>query len=1032
MSKRDFSRILTLASVGTYCCTGSFYSGLSFPWRNQRKFSDQCEDLSRNAIWWSILAQFNVSFDTNNFSRDSLSSNKGAMDAYCEKLVWNATNVLGPSSSMKLARQFMRTYGLSKQKPASFLIEFLLSPCVNGEERELHPDDFRRDLSETEKAARDCLILLPGLSRTMVLRKCVMALEKDVRCSKDYDRQALALNLYRECLDSLQTIMKVNDGRAKAHHQETLRIERRQQALVIISSTFDNFSDDLKPDYSKMFDPLPKDVAARIVESRKCNIMGTNLSPTASSSFDPLAPFDPVLEDMNGSESITTLLAPLCRLLLLPDGYLHARALIARFEKLRKSGTALPSYESSVELVVKKLKACQDKADFGRWCSLQYPAGSTEQLKCLDMAYSNATQASEQAEASKDAEEERIALERVKRIDAARAGLSDNLLVRSVLDSHGSTAESVKRLYRTVADKVHERAQVEDNYCPETLVQFLLVEGSRIAALAYLDDEDGFTTHHFRLLALIVHDACRDLSKRYSHVNVGRCARMLTRQWLVHGDEFELSNLRDVDDDDDDDNDEAPSESKIDEDSSDFVMDIGTMVEQTWADNEARAEGGQSTSSGGESSAIKPLSSRRELADHLCSRVALRIAFLICFAEDYHSSRKSASPAKDDENVENKSSKRARRKKMTEVKPRQKSNCFEGDLALQHARDLLAIVFARQGSTFESTCDLFDDSLSRDMSVLSSVPEDAVKETGSKSKALSFAMRHRALRVATILCPQEVIARVVVEEMYFNDVRDDNLNKCAFGSYLAKEIESMGLTLPHSDLAQISSMHFPSFARTLWRNHAAMCSSNHALRGRLHLLLLELCVAHHEVEWELFNHLFEELQRLELPRSLLIACEIAVQSKALEMAATQDQMQVIRTVETATFKLLELTTNELRSSVIAGTEVDASQCERTLYRLISIVNVEHLHPDPSSFVQKLVEASVTFSQQGRDCESKAFNDAALRICAHLSDFTVIKKISSAVPTILVGGRHPVLESFESSAFSDSICSFETSVAEHGA
>ena len=1026
MSKRDFPRILTLASVGTYCCTGSFFSGSSFPWRKQRKFSDQCEDLSRNAIWWRILAQFNVSFDTNNFSRDSLSSSKEAMDAYCEKLVWNATSVLGPSSSMKLARKFMRTYGLSKQKPASFMIEYLLSPCVNSEEQ---PDDIRRDLSNTEKATRDCLILLPGLSRTMVLRKCVMTLEKDARCSKDYDRQTLALNLYRECLDSLQTIMKVNDGRAKAHQLETNRIERRQQALVIISSTFDNFSDDLKPDYSKMFDPLPKDVAARIVENRKCNILGVNLSPT-STSFDPLAPFDRVLEDMNGSESITTLLAPLCRLLLLPDGYLHARALIARFEKLRKSGAALPSYESSVEHAMKKLKACQDKADFGRWCSLQYPAGSAEQLKCLDMAYSNATQASEQAEASKDAEEERIALVRVKRIDAARAGLSDNLLVRSVLDSHGSTAESVKALYRTVADKVHERAQTEENYCPETLVHYLLVEGSHIAALAYLDDEDGFTTHHFRLLALIVHDACRDLSKRYSHVNVGKCARLLTRQWLIHGDEFELSNLRDVDDDDED---EAPAENKNDgEDSSDFVMDIGTMVEQTWADNESRTEGGQGTSSGGESSAIKPLSSRRELADHLCSRVALRIAFLICFAEDYHSSRKSLSPVKDDENVENNSSRRARRKKMTEVKPRQKSNCFEGDLALQHARELLAIVFARQGSTVESTCDLFDDSLSHDMSVLSSVPEDAVKETGSKSKALSFAMRHRALRVATILCPQEVIARVVVEEMYFNDAGDDFLNKCAFGSYLAKEIESMGLTLPHSDLAQISAMHFPSFARTLWRNHAAMCSSNPALRGRLHLLLLELCVAHHDVEWELFNHLFEELQRLELPRSLLIACEIAVQSKALDMAASQDQMQVIRTVEAATSKLLELTTNELRSSLVAGIEVDASQCERILYRLISVVNAEHLHPDPSSFVQKLVEASVTFSQQGRDGESKAFNDAALRVCAHLSDSTIAEKISSAVPSIVVEERHHVRESFEPSAFSDSICSFETSVAERRA
>ena len=121
--------------------------------------------------------------------------------------------------------------------------------------------------------------------------------------------------------------------------------------------------------------------------------------------------------------------------------------------------------------------------------------------------------------------------------------------------------------------------------------------------------------------------------------------------------------------------------------------------------------------------------------------------------------------------------------------------------------------------------------------------------------------------------------------------------KCAFVSFVAMEIEVMGLPLPHSDLLQLSSMHFSSYARTLWRNHGAS-SSTRGFSGRLHLLLLELCINQQEsIDWELVMILFSELERLELSRSLLLACECAVKSRAVVLAVMQKQDTVLHALK---------------------------------------------------------------------------------------------------------------------------------------
>jgi hypothetical protein len=174
-----------------------------------------------------------------------------------------------------------------------------------------------------------------------------------------------------------------------------------------------------------------------------------------------------------------------------------------------------------------------------------------------------------------------------------------------------------------------------------------------------------------------------------------------------------------------------------------------------------------------------------------------------------------------------------------------------------------------------------------------SVPKNGAMELlHTKQNALSFAMRHRALQVATILCPQEVITRVVVEETYSSDFGDAHMNKCAFGSFFAMKIKSMGLPLPHSDLLQVSAMHFSSYTHTIWRNHGTR-SSSYGFSGRLHSLLLELRVNQHDmIDWELLVLILNKLEQLELPRSLLLACECAVKPRVVALVASQQQLNV--------------------------------------------------------------------------------------------------------------------------------------------
>lgn len=997
IGNRDCSRILTLASIGLYLGIGTYSSGVHFSWRKQRRFVDQCNDLFRNAIWWKIFSSYDLPFDPSVFSKFSDSTAKETMQSYCEQLVWKASNKLGPNSVMRLARKFASTFGVDKYCPASALVKFLLSSPVAPETKSKSIDsnlvhDIRCNLILAEDEVRSVLLYMPILNQVKVLRKCVLDLEKDECCANDYDRHAMALLLYHECLAKLGACMKKSDARKKAHIEEMARIERRQDALVILSSIFDKYSIAERPAYNKMFEPLPEDPSVLLDNNmQRVGVLG---SFALSNTFDSLAPLHDVLENMSSSEVLGALDISLCPLFLLPIGYIHARSLILRLNKLISLGEDLPSYENAVAPVAKKLASADDKADLAWWCSQQYSIGSIDQLKCLDLAYTNATLASDEVESvGHRSAEERAALDRVQRIDSARAGLSDKILAEEVLNRHDVSAK-MKFLYTEILCEVQKIVNGNENYSPELLVRELLINGSLIAASSALDECDNLAAPDFRRLALLVHDACQSLADRYSHVSVGKIARHLMRQWLAQGDESKISDdiqccNPEYSETNEGEHMDASARLEDIEETSEFVIDMKmfSSSEQSWTNDSNRNSSGLSSSE--EPSSMKPLSSSKERYDRMNSRVALRIAFVICFAKDYHRQNDLSSEEDDDENTDNNIS---FNKTVLKAK-KHRAGLFEGDLAMHHARELLNIVFAREGNTSKSSCrPLFDESVSFDSnsSILSTIQEERsyIKDDSravNKAQSFSFAMRHRAMRVATILCPHDVLLRVLTEEGFVSKITDDVINKFTFASFVATEIEAMGLPLPHSDLVQLSSMNYASFARTIWRHHGGV--SSRGLSGRFYLLLLTLCINNQtSIDWELFLSIFSELKRLELPRSLLLACECAVQSKAIELAASEERTDILSCVGDAVDIISSMIINEIRTATEARLDQSAQDCLSSLHRLVSLIIAEPVLADPISFfVNEYMAMSSHYEGVNHRELSQGFSETKARILAHLTD-----------------------------------------------
>ena len=173
---------------------------------------------------------------------------------------------------------------------------------------------------------------------------------------------------------------------------------------------------------------------------------------------------------------------------------------------------------------------------------------------------------------------------------------------------------------------------------------------------------------------------------------------------------------------------------------------------------------------------------------------------------------------------------------------------------------------------------------------------------------------------------------------------------------------------------------------------------------------------------------FSELERLELPRSLLLACESAVESRAISLAASQERIDMLQVVESATKKIAGLIVCEVETQLSSGMDVNLFDYVSTLYRVVSVINTDGIHEDPTYFVDAFGKLSACCLEKGQEEAADIFMDATIRLTSHLTDFEVYRQAKSFVAKRRdmdeedVVGRTPPLNSVCSQA----IQAFESS------
>jgi hypothetical protein len=389
----------------------------------------------------------------------------------------------------------------------------------------------------------------------------------------------------------------------------------------------------------------------------------------------------------------------------------------------------------------------------------------------------------------------------------------------------------------------------------DDLVEFLYTSGSLLAAEACLDSELPFSMPQFRQFCSAIHEACRAVAAENSHIHLARYGKRLARQWLHFGDLCSSVNVQESVS-----SQPLPSILVDDEETVNFVMDLADIHEEQDAGNSGESSAKTSShryTSEEEPSAIRSTSAR-EISEAACQRVALRVAFILAFTDEHD----APVPVDDAENKSKTVNSRiaptsSLRKFLTEA------TSIDDIKVLELSRYLLRMVFAKFGSTI---------ALHGGAMTVLSADTSPFAEDMEVSTSVTFSMRHRAFRAASVLCPQWALERIAFDEGILRGSTDGDiisLKDYAFGVFVAKEIEEMGLPLPHSDLHQLSSMNFLSYSRTLWRHNRG----NEGNRGRLLLLLLEMSLQGGSADPTLLNALLEEMTTTNLPRSVLMASE---------------------------------------------------------------------------------------------------------------------------------------------------------------
>ena len=920
MSGRDFGRLVTLANIGLRAAgVRSDYENKlissSYTWKNQLTFISQCHRLFTKAYYWKILKYFNVSFDPNCFEETNKENDKKA-----KPLVESKRNILGVLSKLitqasksiilsncitDLAVDFAENFGVDSSLAIESHIESLLTWSKN-ERSEIDvsvstkSNNLRRNLVEYKKSIKDLLALLTTqIERVNVLRRSLISLEKIEESGRDFDHYSLVLSLYHT---ELRGLIAEKSGNSNLKYIEEIdRIDRRLDALAIISSFFEEKPYNDRPLFQKCFIPLHE--TNRVVF---CGVLGSrgdkDMIPE-NDLFDPLLPVSKSLRD----EKSVSALAPLCTPLGLPTGFVHARSLVERLDSAKKLDSTFPSFQSQVLPTIKRIKKPKDGAQLAEWCANQYPHDSSERLKCLELAHTLAIKSSTEAEiqrrqSASDSEDffalqERNALDTLKRITDAKSVLADQVIVTDCLKKYVDQKENFKAINKVLTDIITKvkQTQIEDP-APEKFVENLLIEGSLLAAEASLDRMIGISENDFFILSLAIHLACKRLEDRYSHIDVEVTSRDLVRRWLLHGDDMmkplleksakRTKNINRMNNSNVMNNDSICID---EEDTKELILDLKALTssEEIWSDELKSSDHKKDITADEEPSSLKASPHGRETSEYLSARVGLRVAFIL-FGENQNFGLKS------------------------------------------HARYLLKIVFAKSSLTFEGGLKYLSPNTFPDKRTIS---KDRIKANRGGS-ALTFAMRYRALRAVSVLCDEKTLRSVIEEDKYF-DTRNCSFSQCCFGSLLAKEIESMGLSLPHSDLEQLSVMHHPSYARTLWKHFRH--SNCNGYKGRYLLLLLELSLREEKttLDMSLLKTILLEIVKDDLPRTMLLSCECLAAVKNLRSIFTSDK-DIAACVLKLSKKLTASILNEIDG---VKKSIDMERVVSTVHRLGKAVQI---------------------------------------------------------------------------------------------
>ena len=980
INTRDFRRVVTLAIIGIV--SGSKDSIMSpngarlGNWTRQSKFVSQCDRLATRANWWNVLEENKINFNPHSF--DDESTVDRIEESYIASIIPSLiSNMMSRKDGqidciLALATKFANTFSIPSDLPACRIIQYLLSPAKS--------DGYhhgREKVSSLNDAVRKLLRYLSFSKRINVLRGCLIQFESQDNCV-DYERLSIICSLYQTELSSM--LSKDSKGERDSIenlYEEMDVIDRRRDALAILSNFFQGDKKDERPSFSNFFAPMNDSIDdntnANMRSKRFCSrVLGWESVPETDT-LDPLDPLEQILRSSCGS-AVTSALSPICIPLCVPRGYVKVRSLITRFQKSRDQGASLPTFEDDVMPILNQLRAPSDVAELAEWCSKQYGLNDPDKLICLDHGLNYAIKASTEAESSTGRRKsnsdsnESEALSRVKRITKAKDLLEDRLEITKILQSQitdrkgeGSVCNILEKLLKKLEAEFWCKSTT---FVPERFVDALFTEASLLVAEATLCESHSVSIGQFRQLSHLVHRVCNCISSKYSHVQSGYLARRLTKRWLLYGDEQSGEAEGEKD------NGMIPVLSQVDnlfpdideDDTMNFQMDLSILKEESSNYNmvafNPMSEKKRLTSEE-EPSSLEATSGREvsELASH---RSALRIAFVMAFADGYHQSLMEDSTEENNENSKKdvnrkvSSSTTSRQGLLSKMKKTKVKRQAEQHISvLQHARDLIQIVFAKSTSADHVM-----------MGLNTSLYSIGATEISRKNPAtITFAMRHRCLRVASILVPQEALEEVLNEDESSPNL---SLKECSFGSFCAKELEEMSLPIPHSDLLQLSQMHFPSYARALWRHHRDLKGA----KGRFLLLILELYLKESISDNGFFLSTMKEIESLNIPRTLILGCECII--RYMDKIGPKDALLFLETnnmdISRITGKLLQLVYADLKRNIetfksngIEGGGYKERPC--TLITLSRLSRVVGAFSDTSEGQRLLIE----FSEELLEC-----------------------------------------------------------------